>query len=180
MPQSSVYLPIEELERECRLETLRRSGPGGQNRNKVETGARYYHLPTGLVGEATEERYQGVNRRNALERLRLAIALTVRTPIKLTEEDGAPALSKESAAAMRWFARLTGDKLRVAKSNFDYPILVSEFFDTYLAADENLTVAAALLHTTSSQIVRFLAQEPKALEALNVMRAKRGLTRLTR
>ncbi|MBQ4079612.1 MAG: hypothetical protein II596_02920, partial [Thermoguttaceae bacterium] len=135
---------------------------------------------TGLVGEATEERYQGVNRRNALERLRLAIALTVRTPIELTEEDGAPALSKESAAAMRWFARLTGDKLRVAKSNFDYPILVSEFFDAYLAADENLAVAAALLHTTSSQIVRFLAQEPKALETLNSMRAKRGLTRLTR
>ena len=63
MNRRELYFPLEEFEKDCRLETLRRSGPGGQNRNKVETGVRIYHLPTGLVGEATERRYQGENRK---------------------------------------------------------------------------------------------------------------------
>ena len=82
--RSPVYLEPEALERACRMERLRRSGPGGQNRNKVETAVRFHHPATGLVGEATERRYQGENRKIALERLRIEIALTVRTPVPTT------------------------------------------------------------------------------------------------
>jgi ribosome-associated protein len=45
------------------------SGPGGQNRNKRETGIRLKHLPTGLVVTATERRSQGQNLDTAFERL---------------------------------------------------------------------------------------------------------------
>ena len=38
-----------ELQRQCRVETLRSSGPGGQHRNKTESAVRLLHLPTGLV-----------------------------------------------------------------------------------------------------------------------------------
>lgn len=81
LSRSPVYLEPEALERACRMERLRRSGPGGQNRNKVETAVRFHHPATGLVGEATERRYQGENRKIALERLRVEIALTVRTTL---------------------------------------------------------------------------------------------------
>ena len=57
MRNSPVYLPLDALAAVCRFEALRRSGPGGQNRNKVETGVRYYHEASGLVGEATERRW---------------------------------------------------------------------------------------------------------------------------
>ena len=72
MRNSLVYLPVEELEKRCRFETLRRSGPGGQNRNKVETGVRFYLDELGLVGEATDRaRNTGVGRRRAPFRLQM-------------------------------------------------------------------------------------------------------------
>ena len=60
----------EELLSQCRVETFRAGGPGGQHQNMTESGVRLVHLPTGVRAVAREERSQHRNRALALQRLR--------------------------------------------------------------------------------------------------------------
>ena len=60
----------EELLRECEAETFRSGGPGGQHVNKVETGVRLKHLPSGVIVNCREERSQHRNKMNCLRKLR--------------------------------------------------------------------------------------------------------------
>lgn len=57
------------LERDSDVEFFIASGPGGQRRNKVETGVRMIHRPSGTVVTATERRSQHANLEVAYERL---------------------------------------------------------------------------------------------------------------
>ena len=60
----------EALLRECRVDTLRAGGKGGQHQNVTDSAVRLTHLPTGVVVLARERRSQHRNRQVALARLR--------------------------------------------------------------------------------------------------------------
>jgi len=60
---------VEWDPRDVVFETLRGSGPGGQNVNKVETAVRGKHLPSGIQVLTMDSRSQLQNRKLCLERL---------------------------------------------------------------------------------------------------------------
>ncbi len=60
----------DELLAQCRVDTFRAGGKGGQHQNTSESGVRLTHLPTGVVATSRQERSQHLNRRLALRRLR--------------------------------------------------------------------------------------------------------------
>ena len=54
---------------DCDITTMHCGGKGGQHVNKVETGVRIFHRPTGIVVTCTEERSQMQNKQRAIKRL---------------------------------------------------------------------------------------------------------------
>jgi protein subunit release factor B len=76
----AVALPEAALLAECEETFFTAGGPGGQHRNKTESGVRLAHPPTGVVVTATERRSQAQNRGEALVRLRERLAALAHRP----------------------------------------------------------------------------------------------------
>lgn len=58
---------------DCRIDTFRAGGKGGQHQNTTDSGVRLTHQPTGIVVVARDSRSQHRNRALALARLREAL-----------------------------------------------------------------------------------------------------------
>ena len=160
-------LEVEKLLSECEIRFLRRSGPGGQHRNKVETAVQVIHRPSQLQAEANERRSQAENRSVAVFRLRVNLALEIRGKLNGTY-----------APSRLWASRCRGGQIEVSESHNDFPALLAEVLDVLRASEADPVAGARHLGTSPSQIVKFLKKEPRALALLNAWRQDRGLHRL--
>ncbi|RMF38970.1 MAG: peptide chain release factor-like protein [Planctomycetota bacterium] len=161
-------LDDELLASQCEQKFVRRSGPGGQHRNKVSTGVVLKHLPTGIIAEASERRSQVENRRVALRRLREKLALGVRHPIGRIDAPPSPI----------WQHHLREGRIRIAPSHAEYPALIAEALDRLECNQWDPVPTARQLRTTPSQLIRLLRRFPPALALVNTHRRRTGLAPL--
>lgn len=162
-------LEPQDLLADCEFRRGNRRGPGGQNRNKLETAVTLIHQPTGIEAQASERRTQPENLKVALFRLRLNLALTVRIR---------PALGLELArqpTSERWRNRLRKQRLAINPRHQDFPALLAEALDMLSGTGWNPTRAAAVLGCSMSQLLKLLRHEPRAMELLNTERSRLGL-----
>lgn len=165
--QHPACLPESQLLLDCQVRRTRHGGPGGQHRNKVETAIEIVHEPTGIVAFAAERRSQEANRRVAVFRLRLLLAVRFRN-----------VRSAEVNPSELWKQRCRGMKILCNDQHADFPSMLAEALDAIDSKEFDVARAAAALGCTSSQLIRFVARHPDALEHVNSQRESRNLRRL--
>lgn len=172
----------------------RSRGPGGQHRNKVETGVELLHEASGVSAHATERRSVSENRREALWRLRLALAVRVRWPVPAGEigsalwrsrvvrakpDAGAAAradpLLKELGVKLGPSSEGMGGRIVVNPEHHDFPGLLAEALDVIAACGWDPKQAGVRLGVSASQLVKLVKDHPPALVMLNQERERRGM-----
>jgi hypothetical protein len=152
-------LSPEELLAQCRWETFRGPGPGGQKRNKTSSSVRIIHIPTGISATAGEFRSQERNKSNALLRLRHRLAIELRDPVA---EAFAP-----TERVQRCFA---GRRLRCSIRDEAYPEVLGIVLDLLHAHRGVVSETAQYLGLTTANLVGFLQRHDEALSAVNRIR----------
>lgn len=173
MPNISAYdcypaaIDPQILLRACSERRTRRSGPGGQHRNKVETAIVLKHELSGVEAEGNERRSQAENRQVALFRLRIGLAVDVRT-----------VRTSDQIPSELWRSRCRAGRISVNPTHEDFPALLAEALDVIAMCEFDMPAAAESLDCTGSQLLKLLKEERSAFERLTRERTARGLPRL--
>jgi hypothetical protein len=133
IPPHPSCIPTDELRKDITVTHSRAGGPGGQHRNKVNTAVTLKHTPTEVVAAATESRSQKENLKKAMVRLRVRMALQLRTD---------PPPTSPSAL---WSSRSKGGKLTISESHDDFPAVLAEALDCIWATRDVKSAAEVSL-----------------------------------
>jgi hypothetical protein len=77
-----------------------------------------------------------------------------------------------------WRSRLDGKRLAINTTHDHFPALLAEALDHLQVKEYDMRIIAERLCVSTSQLIKLLAKEPRALERVNRQREKRGLGRL--
>ena len=153
---------------QCEVDRYRASGPGGQHRNKTESAVRLRHKLSGVSAIGEDSRSQAENKMHAVRRLRAAIALAVREPVRLDEYAPSPrlaALVAGGTAPLGARTRLTGE----------YWAAMAELLDLLVAGQLEIGATAQRLGITTGALSKLLLHDDQVGRTVNDLRRSRQM-----
>lgn len=159
-------LPPEALLKACRQSRFQGSGPGGQKRNRVYSGVRLTHGPSGLTGECVDSRASARNVGEALARLRLNMALAAVIPAPRNADVTEAPADPDPGAPFR---------VACNPSHADYPRFALRALFMLQGHGGQLAAAAEALGCTASALTRFLKAEKAVWAKARDIRTANGL-----
>jgi hypothetical protein len=169
MPRVDSLLASDDaLIAQCEVDRYRASGPGGQHRNKTESAVRLRHRASGVTAIGEDSRSQAENKMHAVRRLRAAIALEVREPVRLDEYVPSPrlaALIAGGTAPLGARTRLTGE----------YWAAMAELLDLLVAGQLEIGTTAQRLGITTGALSKLLLHDEQVGRAVNDLRRARQM-----
>jgi peptide chain release factor 2 len=96
-PEIDDTIDIDINESECRIDTYRASGAGGQHVNKTDSAVRITHEPTGIVVQCQNDRSQHKNRSQAWDMLRARLY-----ELELKKREDAAQAEADSKSEIGW------------------------------------------------------------------------------
>ena len=148
-------LSDDDLAAEYSWDFHKTTGNGGQKKNKTSSAVRVFHQPTGLSAVCDRERSQKMNRKGALHKLRIIIALTQREPFV---PDRIPELCGSAAA-------LTSPR---------YPAFAAGLLDAIAECGWEPEAACTLLDWSKSHLFKIIGRDPALGAVINREREKRS------
>jgi hypothetical protein len=153
----------EQLIAQCEVDRYRASGPGGQHRNKTESGVRLRHRLSGVSAIGEDSRSQSENKHHAVRRLRSAIALEVREPVSI--QNYVP--SARLAALVAGGTAPLGAKTR---QTGEYWAAIGELLDLLVAGNLEIGATAQRLGITTGAMSKLLLHDDLVARTVNDLR----------
>jgi hypothetical protein len=158
MPRDSLLkLSDSELLKECEISAYRGSGPGGQHRNKTNSGVKLKirsDKAMSLESYSCDDRSSHVNKLLALKKLRLKIALQIR---------------EEPMQQIPFPFPGTGGK--ISQDNALYPQFIADILDRINFCKGDLSETAKIWNLSKSALNKIIIQDKKVLEAFQKIRS---------
>jgi hypothetical protein len=166
MPRLDYLLASDDaLIAQCEVDRYRASGPGGQHRNKTESAVRLRHRPTGVAALGVESRSQIENKRHAVRRLRVAIALEVREPAVDNASDRVQWLISSGTASFGPAMRRTGE----------FWAAMADLLDVLVDGNLEIGTTAHRLGITTGALSKLLLHDDQVGRAVNAWRRNRNM-----
>lgn len=162
-PTHPAALDADALLLQCKLEHKSSGGPGGQHRNRNRNAVWLTHTPTDLHAHAADHRLTEDNKRVAVRRLRLELAIHHRVAVPAGE-----------IRSDLWRERTKSGRIVLAFKHHDYPTMLAEALDVLDASGYEPRKAGTRLSVSPSQLIRMIADHPPALAMVNERRRKNG------
>ncbi len=141
----------EELLSHCKTGHYIATGNGGQKRNKTSSAVRLSLNDSDISVTASEDRQQSVNKKRAIRKMRIAIAMEMREEVKAWQ-----------------------GQLDMNPKNAQYPLFVAFLTDSLFEYNWQVSEVAKSMDISTGKLIKIIAKDDTLWQYVNKERQKNG------